>query len=127
MEASVADRGAEGDDEGAETPSDDEALPLGLPIAGALGGMTMPEFKATWSFVLEPENGGTRTRLIERFRVWTADAGLPQKLGMPVMGLGVFAMTRKHMLGLKDRAEGKVVAIPVNGAAAEAEPQPTEA
>jgi hypothetical protein len=120
MEASVG-------DEQAEVPSEDEALPLGLPIAGAIGGMTMPEFKATWSFILEPENGGSRTRLVERFRVWTADAGLPQKLGMPVMGLGVFAMTRKHMLGLKERAEGKLVAIPVDGAGAEAEPEPAEA
>jgi hypothetical protein len=80
--------------------------PAGLHVAGAVGGMTMPEFRATWSFILEPEAEGTRTRLIERFRVKTADGGLPQKLGMPVMGLGVFAMTRKHMLGLKERAEG---------------------
>jgi hypothetical protein len=89
--------------------------------------MTMPEFKATWAFVLEPEAGGTRTRLIERFRVWTADAGLPQKLGLPVMGLGVFAMTRKHMLGVKDRAEGKLVAIPVDGSGAESAPEPVPA
>jgi hypothetical protein len=122
VEASV---GEEGD----TATTDEEALPLGLPIAGALGGMTMPDFKATWSFVLEPENGGSRTRLIERFRVWTADAGLPQKLGMPVMGLGVFAMTRKHMLGLKERAEGDLVAIPVegNGVPAREAPAPAEA
>jgi hypothetical protein len=127
MEASVAEKDETAEDD--EDSADGEALPFGLPIAGALGGMTMPEFKATWSFVLEPENGGSRTRLIERFRVWTADAGLPQKLGMPVMGLGVFAMTRKHMLGVKERAEGKLVAIPVdgNGVGAHEEPEPAEA
>jgi hypothetical protein len=100
-----------------ETPEvADESVPLGLPVAGALGGMTMPAFKASWAFVLEPDAGGTRTRLIERMRVWTADGGLPQRVGLPVMGLGVFAMTRKHMLGVKERAEGHLVAIPVDDA-----------
>ena len=83
---------------------------MGSQSAGALGDMTMPEFRASWAFILEPEEGG-KTRLIERFRVWTAEGGLPQKLGMPVMGMGVFVMTRKHMLGVKERAEaskGKV-------------------
>lgn len=83
----------------------DESTPVGLEFAGAMGDMTMPEFRASWAFVLEPENDG-RTRLIERFRVWTADAGLPQKLGLPFMGMGVFAMTRRHMLGIQERAEG---------------------
>ncbi|CAN5598139.1 hypothetical protein BH23CHL8_BH23CHL8_26790 [soil metagenome] len=81
-----------------------EGLPAGLKAAGAMGEMTMPEFRASWAFVLEPEDGG-RTRLIERFRVWTGEAGLPQKLGLPFMGYGVFAMTRKQMLGIKERAE----------------------
>src|SRR3972149_3519677 len=81
-----------------------ERLIPGLAMAGAMGEVTMPEFRATWAFVLEPESG-ERTRLIERFRVWTVDAGLPQRLGMPLMGYGVFAMTRKHMLGVKERSE----------------------
>ncbi len=99
-EAAEAKRGA------AARAASDEHLPGGLQFAGAMGGLTMPEFRATWAFVLEPQAGGTRTRLVERFRVWTADAGVPARLGMPMMGLGVFAMTRKHMLGLKERAEG---------------------
>ncbi|HZW01831.1 MAG TPA: hypothetical protein VFF55_09725 [Candidatus Deferrimicrobium sp.] len=99
-EAAEAKRGA------AARAASDQHLPGGLQFAGAMGGLTMPEFRATWSFVLEPQAGGTRTRLVERFRVWTADAGVPARLGMPMMGLGVFAMTRKHMLGLKERAEG---------------------
>jgi hypothetical protein len=81
-----------------------EATPAGLQFAGGMGDMTMPEFRGTWAFILEPETGG-KTRLIERFRIWTAEAGLPQKLGLPAMGMGVFAMTRKHMLGVKERAE----------------------
>ena len=90
----------------------DPDAPLGLDFAGAMGDRTMPDFKGTWAFILEPEAEG-KTRLIERFRVSTDEAGLAQKLGMPMMGLGVFAMTRKHMLGVKERAE----AVPVNGAA----------
>ena len=82
-----------------------EPLPPGLHVAGAMGGLTMPKFRASWAFVLEPEAAGRRTRLIERFRVWAPEAGLPGRLAMPAMGLGVFAMTRKHMLGLKERAE----------------------
>ena len=101
----------------------DEDLPGGLQFASAMGDMTMPEFRATWAFILEPEAGG-KTRLIERFRVWTADAGLPQKLGMPVMGMGVFAMTRKHMLGVKQRAE---VAAQGNGTGAPPLETPVEA
>ncbi len=82
-----------------------EPVPAGLHVAGAMGGLTMPKFRVSWAFVLEPEAEGRRTRLIERFRVWAPDAGLPGRLAMPAMGLGVFAMTRKHMLGLKERAE----------------------
>jgi hypothetical protein len=64
--------------------------------------------------------------LVERFRVWTADAGLAGQLGKPMMGVGVFAMTRKHMLGVKARAEG--VAQPAtSGAAASPDPALAEA
>ena len=116
LEATVADR----DTAPAMT---EEHPPVGFHLAGALGGMSMPEFRTTWAFILEPDGDGSRTRLIERFRVKAADAGLAQKLSLPVMGLGVFAMTRKHMLGLKERAEGTFVHASGNGARApEAEP-----
>jgi hypothetical protein len=82
-----------------------EPLTPGLQAAGAMSGFAMTAFRASWAFLLEPEADGTGTRLIERFRVWAPDGGAPARLGMPVMGLGVFAMTRKHMLGLKSRAE----------------------
>ena len=97
-----------------------ERLIPGLAMAGAMGEVTMPEFRATWAFVLEPESG-ERTRLIERFRVWTVDAGLPQRLGMPLMGYGVFAMTRKHMLGVKERSERRGTSGSSTGRAGAAE------
>ena len=79
------------------------AWPLWV-IAGALGEMAMSEFCGSWAFILEPTAGG-RTRLIERLRLWAGDSGGPQRVVLPLMGLGVFVMTRKHMLGLKERAE----------------------
>jgi hypothetical protein len=82
----------------------DEDTPVGLQGAGVMGDMAMSEFRASWAFILEPAPGG-RTRLIERLRLWAADTGGPQRLAMPMLGLGVFAMTRKQMLGLKERAE----------------------
>lgn len=84
--------------------SEDEDTPVGLQGAGVMGDMAMSEFRASWAFVLKPAVGG-RTRLIERMRLWAGDSGGPQRVVMPLMGLGVFVMTRKHMLGIKERAE----------------------
>ena len=98
IEAAVAKKGE------AALDDIDEDMPGGMQFAGAFGDKSMPEFRATWAFILEPEDGG-KTRLVERFRVSTANAGLPQRLGLPMMGMGVFAMTRKHMLGVKERVE----------------------
>lgn len=83
---------------------EDEETPLGLQGAGVMGDMAMSEFRTSWAFVLEPAAGG-RTRLIERMRLWAPESGGPQRLAMPLMGLAVFVMTRKQMLGLKQRAE----------------------
>jgi hypothetical protein len=89
----------------------------GLKAAGAMGGMAMPEFKASWTFVLEPLDGG-RTRVIERMRAWAPQPSAAQKLALPFFGLGVFLMTRKQLLGIKDRAErANVVRIKVEPAA----------
>jgi hypothetical protein len=68
------------------------------------GQREMPEFRASWSFVLEPEPGD-RTRLVERLRVWAADAGGAGRVGLPALDLGFFIIMRKHMLGLAERAE----------------------
>jgi hypothetical protein len=83
------------------------AMPSGLKMAGSMGDLTMPDFRVSWAFVLEdaPDGG---SHFIERFRVRTGEPGLPQKLGMPFMGYGVFAMTRKQMLGIKARAERRL-------------------
>jgi hypothetical protein len=112
----------------------DEPLTTGLRAAGTMGDLAMPSFAASWSMVLEPERAGAATRLIERFRVQAPATGLPSRLGMPVMGLGVFAMTRKHMLGLRDRAErvtgpGQPGEGPVTprGRGAVANPEPSSA
>ncbi len=78
--------------------------PVGLQAAGAMGDLAMPDFRATWTFVLEPAAGGG-SYLIERLRVWSGQGGMAQQLGLPMFGLGVFLMTRKHMLGVKERAE----------------------
>ena len=80
------------------------AMPARLQMAGSMGEMTMPDFRVSWAFVLEDAPGGG-THLIERFRVRTGEPSLPQRLGMPFMGYGVFVMTRKQMLGIKARAE----------------------
>lgn len=88
-----------------------DSMPGGLQAAGAMGGRTMPEFRATWSFLLDPV-GEQRTRLVERFRVWAPAPKGAQRFAMPAMGYGIFLMTRKHMLGLKTRAEGWTGPLP---------------
>lgn len=81
-----------------------EELPSGLRATGAIGDRAMPDFKATWTFVLEPADG-ERTRVIERMRAWVPEPKAVQRLGLPIFGMGVFLMTRKQLLGLKDRVE----------------------
>jgi len=80
---------------------------------GAFLGAAQPtDFATSWAFVLEPMTGG-KTRLIERFRVrfgesdkaWTA-------FTLPLVGFGVFLMTRKQMLGIKERAESPSASSP---------------
>jgi hypothetical protein len=80
------------------------SMPAGLQMAGSMGDFTMPDFRVSWAFVLEESPAGG-THFVERFRLRTGEPSLPQRLGMPVMGYGVFVMTRKQMLGIKARAE----------------------
>jgi hypothetical protein len=96
--------GPGGDVLGGRDTAGERPIP-GLQAAGAISGLAMPKFSVSWALVLEEEEAASRTRLIERFRVNAPDGGVPSRVGMPVMGLGVFAMTRRHMLGLKERAE----------------------
>ena len=77
-----------------------------IQATGAFLGASQPaEFAASWAFVLEPIAGG-RTRLIERFRVKFGASDKPWTAAtLPVVGFGVFLMTRQQMLGLRERAE----------------------
>ncbi len=59
-------------------------------------------FAASWAFVLEPTASGG-TRLIERFRVTMEASTMPASILGPVLGFGVFAMTRRQMLGIRAR------------------------
>jgi hypothetical protein len=56
-----------------------------------------------WTFALRPGEGGT-TRLLVRERV-AFGKGL-MRLAMAPVGVVSFVMTRKMLLGIKERAEG---------------------
>lgn len=88
--------------------------PLGSPGATTTAGVEAsgrfmaasmpPEFAVSWAIVLEPLDGD-RTRLVERIRgSFGAVTPGSRALG-PLLGLGIFAMTRRQMLGIKARAE----------------------
>lgn len=74
----------------------------GRPKSGDLP--DIPDFTVSWAFVLEAE-GAARTRLIVRFRGALDEQAMPSRLGLPFVGYGVFAVTRRQMLGIKERAE----------------------
>jgi hypothetical protein len=91
---------------GATEQGKEPTVPRSLEATGRFSDLAMPEFRGSWAFVLEPVDEG-HTRLIERFRVHAPAGGVVQKATMPVLGLGVFAMTRRQMLGIRERAEGE--------------------
>lgn len=67
------------------------------------------DFMASWAFHLEPHGDGG-TRLVERFRIRMeapAKARPFMRVARGLLGFGVFVMTRRQMLGIKDRAEGR--------------------
>ena len=79
--------------------------PANLRATGkALGTMTPPEFAISWAFVLEPTADGG-TRLIERFRLSGEMPGRAATITSSALGLGIFTMARKQMLGIQERAE----------------------
>jgi hypothetical protein len=74
----------------------------------------MAGFAASWAFVLRPLDG-RRTRLVERLRVRMPAPESPAAGVMGTMfGFGVFAMTRKQMLGVRDRAEAALIAAGIS-------------
>jgi hypothetical protein len=98
------------DSETAAAPKDavPEAEGAGLKLAGLLSDANASAFRLTWAFVLEPAGVG-RTRLLERFRT-RATAGPATPFVRPVVDVGHFLMTRKHLLGIRERAEQPVTA-----------------
>jgi hypothetical protein len=67
-------------------------------------GDDMPEFKLSWAVELEPD-GESGTRLISRYRVKADLKGTKKKVGFRVVRYGLFATTRRLLLGLKERVE----------------------
>ncbi len=91
-----------------------EATPANLQAAGKMM-PSMRGFAFSWAFVLEPLDGGTRTRLVERLRVrMEAPAGPASVVMGEAFGFGVFTMVRKQMLGIRDRAEAALIAAGIS-------------
>src|SRR3954462_4290105 len=91
-----------------------EAAP-GSPMYGMkMSGASFPEFSASWAFYLKPTDDG-KTRLIERFRARTPGSGPATAVLGEVMGTGIVLMTRKQMLGIKERAERAEMANSADG------------
>jgi hypothetical protein len=85
-------------------PRSGAQVPAGLEASGRfLQTAIPPTFAVSWSIVLEPMAGG-RTRLIERVRGRFGEATPGSRALGPVLGFGVFVMTRRQMLGLAERA-----------------------
>lgn len=93
--------------EAARSVGGTEETPANLKAAGAFMANSQPEeFKASWTFVLEPESDGV-TRLIERVRAdFSGGEKRWSEVLRPLLGFGVFVMVRKQMLGIRRRVEG---------------------
>jgi hypothetical protein len=68
------------------------------------------DFAASWAVVLEPLDGGIRTRLVERMRVRATGEQKGIDAFLSVFGFGAFMMLRKQMLGIRDRVERAIAA-----------------
>lgn len=72
--------------------------------AEAMAELDMPPYAVSWAFVLDDAPGG-RTRLTERLRGRIEVPNDASRRAMPLLGLGVFALMRSQLQGIKDRAE----------------------
>ncbi|HEX8939781.1 MAG TPA: hypothetical protein VF763_06420 [Candidatus Limnocylindrales bacterium] len=90
----------------AADPGSVDPTPVNVQAAGTFLANAQPgEFSASWAFVIEPLPDG-RSRLLERFRARFGAAEQPwTRVTMPVLGFGVFAMMRRQLLGIRERAE----------------------
>lgn len=84
----------------------------GLAASAAILRTQPSRFRASWAFVLEPISG-ERTRLIERVRVEYPEIAAWNRITGPLFGVGVFLMTRRQLLGIKERAERLVAKAPI--------------
>jgi hypothetical protein len=75
-----------------------------MPAAGAGVDPDMPPYAVSWAFVLEAAPGDG-TRLIERVRVRFDDLSGGQRRLLPVLQLGLFALLRSQLEGIKARSE----------------------
>jgi hypothetical protein len=91
----------------AEAEGKTELPTAGLKATGALGRTAFPDFAASWAFYLRPTDDG-KTRLVERFRAQTPGNGPASVVLGEIMGTGIVLMTRKQMLGIKERVEKPV-------------------
>ena len=106
--------------EQAQADGNTEQPTAGLKASGAMIGASYPEFSASWAFFLQPtEDGGTR--LIERFRARTPGNGAANVVLGEIMGTGIVLMTRKQMIGIKERVE-ETIETPGIETAEEVEP-----
>jgi hypothetical protein len=62
---------------------------------------------STWAWVLEPVDGGSRTRVLSRLRCRHDLTSLSGLAGILLMELGDFPMFRKLLLNLRRRAEAR--------------------
>ena len=76
------------------------------------GRTSFPEFAISWTFFLERKDGGD-TRLIERFRAKTPGNAAAKAVLGEIMGTGIVLMTRKQMLGIKERVESPRIFDPL--------------
>jgi hypothetical protein len=90
--------------EHAQAAGTDQLPTNGLKVSGGLLSASFPDFAASWAFYHEPKDDGT-TRLMERFRARSPGEGVAAALIGEVMGTGILLMTRKQMLGIKERVE----------------------
>ena len=81
-----------------------EPTPPGLAVSGVMLGATPQQFAASWTFDVEPAGEG-RTRLVERVRVRFEDASPGPAILVRFLGVGVFVMMQRQMVGIRARAE----------------------
>ena len=95
-----------------------DATTPGLVASAAIMRSQPRRFRASWAFVLEPIDGD-RTRLIERVRVEYAEIAAWNRVSGPLFGVAVFLMTRRQLLGIKQRAERLITRGPLKPAVEE--------